>query len=361
MNHTTTNSTFPTLGFTVWWSLAGIRVPHDTLAATLTTYGFTGFVPTRPSHHIALRRALTALLRGGTTRTLPEEDEADASRLFLRTIPERAKGQLVFAVIHENVDFRALGLAHATSLRVRLDKKSGLVTITSQERGDIYAPPAEATPTGDGIVAVDDHATAFADALRPFWRKYKDLHIAADLSRMMREIVCGDLIPRARRRTTPSTPSTPTLQAVSLRPGGGLYFVPGDKRDILERLEQMLDTLPTDGIHAPFFVAQALLDEAKAKGQMARAVHEGFLSEIQTLETDLAQLAQTDTNKPATLAGRLTAYRQVKAKLSMYADLLGMQQSDVLHQLQALHHRVAQLLAVDDPSESTTPLFSSAA
>lgn len=359
MNHTTTNPQFPTLGFTVWWSLAGIRVPHDTLTAALNTYGFKGVSPARPSYHIALRRALTALLRGNHTLRA-DEDEADTSRLFLRTIPERSKGQLVFAVIHENVDFRALGLEHATSLRVRLDKKEGLVTITTQERGDIYTPPANATGTGDGIIAVDDGALAFAEALRPFWRQYKDLHIATDLSRMMRDIVCGDLIPRASRRSQGARSVHDPLQAMSLRPGGGLYFIPGDKRDTLERLEQLVYALPTDGNHLPFFVAQALLDEAKAKGQMARAVHEGFLSELQGLQTDLERLTETDNNKQATLSTRLLAYRKVKAKADMYADLLGMQQADVLQQVNALQQRVTALLTADSDADST-PLFEAAA
>jgi hypothetical protein len=364
MNYTTATpaQNLPTLGYTVWWSLAGIRVPHDTLAATLDACGFKAFLPARPSYHIALRRALTALVRGTHTLPTPGADEADTSRAFLRTIPERANGQLVFAIIHENVDFRALGLAHQTSLRVRLDKKHGFITITSQERGDIYAPPTDATALGDGIIAIDDDVAPFADALRPHWCRYKDLHIAADLSRMMREIVCGDLIPRTPRRVATRTQATKNeLHAVSLRPGGGLYFVPGDKHDTLERLETLINALPTDGIHTPFFVAQALLDEAKAKGQMARAVHDGFLSEIQGLQTDLSHLTETDSNKPATLAGRLLAYRKIKEKAGMYADLLGMQQADVLQQLQSLQQRVAHLLTADDPPASASPLFSSAA
>jgi hypothetical protein len=364
MNYTTLTPTptLPALGYSVWWSLAGIRVPHSRLATALDSCGFKAFLPARPSYHIALRRALTALVRGTHTLPTPDIAEADSSRAFLRTIPERANGQLVFAIIHENVDFRALGLAHQTSLRVRLDKKHGFITITSQERGDIYAPPADTTALGDGIIAIDDDVTPFADALRPHWRHYKDLHIAADLSRMMREIVCGDLIPRTPRSVGARTQATKNeLNAVSLRPGGGLYFVPGDKRDTLERLETLIETLPTDGVHAPFFVAQVLLDEAKAKGQVARAVHDGFLSEIQGLQTDLSRLSETDSNKPATLASRMLAYRKIKEKAGMYADLLGMQQADVLQQLQTLQQRVAQLLAATDPSEETAPLFSAAA
>src|SRR5690606_16474764 len=140
VNYTTSTShpSLPVLGYTVWWSLAGIRVRHDALAAALDSHGFRAFLPPPPSDHIALRRALTALLRGNPGRSASDEDEAETSRAFLRTIPERAHRQLVFAVIHESVDFMALGLEHQTSLRLRLDKQSGVVTVTSQERGDIY-------------------------------------------------------------------------------------------------------------------------------------------------------------------------------------------------------------------------------
>src|SRR6201999_584163 len=101
--------------------------------------------------------------------------------------------------------------------------------------------------------------------------------------------------------------------------GGGLYFVPAARGDDLQRLRALIEDLPTDEVHEPYFVIQPVLDEAHAKGHLARAAHAGFLDELSTMHTDLERLTASKTPAPESVAARLIAYRDTLAKLDTYA------------------------------------------
>src|SRR5260221_14198712 len=71
----------PLIGYTVFWRLAGIRVPHTELATAVATAGFTGFLPEPPSPRKALRRAIEAWISaragGGGGLALESDDEGE--------------------------------------------------------------------------------------------------------------------------------------------------------------------------------------------------------------------------------------------------------------------------------------------
>ena len=155
------------------------------------------------------------------------------------------------------------------------------------------------------------------------------MHISGDLSRMVRAIVAS-------------------LQAVSLRKEGGLYFVPLTHRPELERLRQLVAQLPTQHGGQPFVCALPVPDLASTKKQMARAAHAGFLDEVGSLRMDLQRFVAGDPAKirPKTVAERLVQYKKIRAKAQTYADLLDMQRGDIETQLAALEGQASAMLEI---------------
>src|SRR5690606_22707155 len=68
-------SDLPLLGFVVWWSLSGLRVPHPHLVSAMRSAGFGAYVPHAPSYPKALRRALQAWVSYQAEPLDPWEDE----------------------------------------------------------------------------------------------------------------------------------------------------------------------------------------------------------------------------------------------------------------------------------------------
>ena len=143
----------PLIGYTVFWRLAGIRVPHADLTTAVATADFSAHLPEPPSPRKALRRAIEAWLAdravagGGPSLALDEEDEGEDDEYHLsasggHSIQQRAlvrpindKEWLVFVIVAEAVDLAGLGLSYGTNLRVLYHKASGGIAITTDAEG----------------------------------------------------------------------------------------------------------------------------------------------------------------------------------------------------------------------------------
>jgi hypothetical protein len=91
------------------------------------------------------------------------------------------------------------GVVTLTDLRIQLHNKTGQMICTSQTTGRIESY---------------HESQQVAAELQPYWREFKDLHVACDLSEMTRRNI-------------------DSLQATALRRAGGIYFDPKGKRDEL--------------------------------------------------------------------------------------------------------------------------------
>ena len=328
----------PLIGYTVFWRLAGIRVPHAELTTAVATAGFTGFLPDPPSPRKALRRAIEAWIAdravGGASPTLAtdnDEDEceddddfpASHSRLQQRALvrPINDKEWLVFVVVAEAVDLTSLGLSYGTNLRVLYNKASGGIAITTDAEG---VPSLEADAQGRRLT----------DAFLPYWQEYRTLHISGDLSRMMRQ-------------------SVGALQSVCLRPNGGLYFVPVGQADALQRLGSLIETLPVAGERAPFVCAQGVLNRPEAVRKFSHALYEGLVDELNTLASDLARLtaARAGSVKVTTVEARLASYRHVRDKVELFTDILARRKGHLLERLEILTERARAVLLGDTIAE----------
>jgi len=250
---------------------------------------------------VALRRALAEWIKTKqrTARTLQlqpgdedqEENGGGRRRTLIRVIDRAGSEHLVYALVAEDIDFSALGLSYGTALRILLNKKTGEMICTTD---------------AEGVIDAQRESQQLADELMPYWRRYRDLFIARDLSQMMREIVDG-------------------MNAVSLRQAGGVYFVPEGERDSLLRLRRLIAGIPQVAEPRAYVCTLGVPDAVEAKRGLSKAVHAGLLDEINSLRGDLGRLSESgDRLREKTIAQRLVIYKQLKAKAEMYQDLLGM-------------------------------------
>ena len=334
-------SQLPLIGFTVLWRLEGIRVSHPDLGQALQASGFEKYLPDPPTPRVALRRALAEWIKTKqqTARTLLlqmcDEDQdkngGGRRRTLIRVIDRAGSEHLVYALVAEDVDFSMLGLSYGTALRILLNKKTGEM---------ICATDAE------GVIDAQRESQQLTDELMPYWRQYRDLFIARDLSQMVREIIDG-------------------MNAVSLRQAGGVYFVPESEREALFRLRQLVAGIPQSSGPGAFVCALGVPDAIEARRGLSRAVHAGLLDEINSLRGDLGRLGESgDRLREKTIAQRLIIYKQLKAKAEMYQDLLGMQQDQVRAGIAGLEREALNLISADDIpltsmiSHTSAPLFS---
>ena len=310
-----TAATLPLLGHTVSWRFSGIELPHDDFARRLGAAGFARAVPKPPTARAALRRALIAWIgdraRAGAGPALGwDADELDdagggtAQRALIRVINRRGGEWLVFALVAEDVDLVALGLSYGTSLRFLLEKATARLVCT-----------ADATGEADAVL----ESAQLEAALQPYWRRYRAVLVAADVSRAVRAVVDG-------------------LGAVSLRHGGGYYFVPDSRRDELARLRHLVADLPTRPGHEPFLLALPQVDAPAARRQLAQAAHADFMADLGAMDADLQRFldAPEGTVRPRTIAGRLAACKALRIKADAYAELLGMRRERIVAQLAGL-------------------------
>jgi uncharacterized protein DUF6744 len=315
-------SQLPLVGYTVFWRLAGIRVALPDLSQPMAATGFSKYLPDPPTPRVALRRALAQwirekelLARVNQTEVDEESEEEENSglrrRTLIRVINRSGSEHLVFALVAEDVDFSVLGLTYGTALRILLHKKTGEMICTTDTKGQIDARRESRQVTAE---------------LKPYWKQYRDLFIARDLSEMMREIICG-------------------MNAVNLRQGGGVYFIPAGERDSLVRLRQFLADIPKHPELEPFICALGVPDAVETRRNLSKAVHAGLLDEIRSLQAELKRLGQGGERvRENTITQRLLIYQRLKAKAEMYQDLLDMQQDQVRLSISALETEARNFL-----------------
>jgi len=309
----------PVVGHTVLWRLHGLRVKHDQLKDALDRAGFLEFLPDPPTPRKSLRRALQAWVvaraRAAQARQViaQQTNPDEAKRTLIRVINRAGCEHIVFALVMEDVDYKALGLNYATDLRIQLHKKTGQMICTTQTTGRIESY---------------HESQQVAAELQPYWREFKDLHVACDLSEMVRRIINS-------------------LQATALRRAGGVYFVPKGKRDELVRLREMVAGLP----HLedqPFVCAFGVPDLQETKTQMTQVLHAGMLDEVAGLRADLRRLIAEGTNvREDTVITRLAAFQSVRAKAQVYADLLGLRLDRMRAEIGELETQARRLLLHD--------------
>jgi hypothetical protein len=331
----------PILGHLIWYGLAGVRVDRTTLLRLLTQHGFGGFAPEPPTDKLALQRALREWIRqrGTTQRHIGDDEDETATRALIRPINKRRAKYSVFAIVAEEVDFSLLGLFHGTSMRILLEK------LEPEERAQ-RQPKLICTTDAIGEIAAENEARQVTDELRPIWETYRHLYLSEDLGRMMRAIVEG-------------IPNT-----IRTRKGGTVYFVPSSEKPTLLAFKQLIESLPVDpgSIYAPHLIMVPIVDEAHARQELARAVHIGFVADLEALDKDLDDLrSKVKHVSPDAIARRLDKFKTVRDRARTYATLLSLQQETIAEKIDALHQKATAMLTENDDEPLPEALVSVAA
>ena len=338
----------PLLGYTVQWSLRGVQIEHDELVKALAGCGFARYAPDPPTPRKALRRAIESWVLGRSraghgailSKHYSQDDEQgdEAQRqgqgrrqqVLVRTINQRDSEYLVFALVLEEADLQALGLSYGTDLRVLLRKSDLSIAITATASGRI-----DAGRSGGPTPPV-------AAELPEYWARYRNLHTAEDLSRLVCQIVRG-------------------MEALSLLAGGGTYFVPTSAGESLGHLRTLMGKLEAASaagtgrasgaggtgtrVGSSFLLTLGVPDAQATRRSLSRAAHTSFMDELAVLHTDLQRFtaAPEGTVKEKTVRDRLLQYKEMHARAEMYAALLDMQKDQITNSLRELE---AQALAI---------------
>ena len=321
------------LGYVVNWRLMNIRVQEADLKAALERAGFSNHLPAPPSPRKALRRALEAWISERTQQRTGiaqvrnssptnDDDENQKETTLIRVINKAGAEHLVFGIVSENVDFNKLGLSYGTQLRILLHKKTGEILCTTDAAG---------------VISAQNESTQVTNELIPYFNEFRHLFFTEDLSKMVHGIVTS-------------------MNAVSLRKEGGIYFVPNAERQQIELAKELIASLPTTADEQPYLFALPVTNTEIAKADVALAIHYGFLDELRTMASDLDRfaLAEPGTVKPETIANRLLQYKYVKEKVGMYATLLSMQQDNIVKGLEALTSKAQTIVLGKSPSSTQT-------
>jgi hypothetical protein len=316
----------PLLGKIVFYSLAGVRIPHADLQTALAAAGFGAFLPDPPTARKAMTRAIGAWVEARAVqgqgpaltsdRTAASGPDDEAERAIVRIVNRKADAQMAFVLVEERVSFKRLGLRHGTALRVILAK--------DPRQKQFYC-----TTTAAGLAAQQE-ANQVTQELGPYFTQYTGLLLPEDLSKMMRAILAR-------------------LDAVSLRRGGGIYLIPQAHEAALGRLETLIRALPHQAGTHPYCTLLPVVDEVAARQGLSAAVFDGLLAEIAAARVELQRSmdAAPGTVKPETVAKRQAEITLLQTKIGIFATLVSGQQARLVQECQELQHAALQVLVSD--------------
>lgn len=147
---------------------------------------------------------------------------------------------------------------------------------------------------------------------------------------------------------------TGTLQGLTARESGGVYFVSKAKMPELDKMEKWLMALTNRGELTINMTRTQLVDEVRTKGEIGR-IFEAEIKEASTeLETYVKEAMEVDTGKAhqKSVNARLRRIEALKGKLEEYKGIAEGQYASLKGQIDDLEGKVMLLKMEDDGSEA---------
>lgn len=270
------------IGDIIFWQLADARVEHSTLEAIWRQAQFdVGLLPEAPSAERALKQAVREAQVGRRDRMI---------RLGLES-----ESQIVFAVVREHRDDNG-NLSYAQEARVVLDRSTE--TLTS----DWYEHEAVKTIfAGYGVL--------------------RTTHTSDDVRRAVVRALAE-------------------WAAVTLREGGGVYWVPSPYAQQLRSLQSAIEKLGHSRVHLlPVHQSQ---DAGRSLGVIATASLEAELAQLQA---EIAAFVSSPPERTSTLQRRFESFEALRNRARLYRSILSVQVTDLDAQLDQMVATVDSLLA----------------
>ena len=327
---------FKLLGYTVVFSLKGLEVDTATMESLLIPLDRTlddGTVKEAKNLlpevrvHTRLKRAILRWMREQATNnkeSLGIEDKDEKG--MLRAITSGSTADILcYAIVSEKRDLDEWGLSYLTNVRIFYNQLADTIIVNKGKGQDMTYDPN------------------LQQSFLPFWDKYRDIYVAEDIGRLVPRIIA-------------------TLQSASMKDGGGTYFVPYEQRAALQVLKDIVELqIPTapNQKREVNLTAVPVIDRPSTKRNMATLAFKAMEAEIEAMQKDLERFIEEvqtpvkdrktgevkkdkDGNikytkvRQETINDRIKAYGQTKAKVQIFKERLGLQESDLLAKLAEL-------------------------
>lgn len=327
---------FKLLGYTVVFSLKGLEVDTATMEDLLTpldrpldngTIKYAKDLLPEVRVHTRLKRAILRWMRDQATtnkESLGIEDKDEKG--MLRAITRGSTADILcYAIVSEKRDLDQWGLSYLTNVRV------------------FYNQPGDTIIVNKGVGQDMTYNQVLQDSFLPFWEKYRDVYVAEDIGRLVPRVIA-------------------TLQSASMKDGGGTYFVPYEQRATLQTLKDIVELqIPTapNQEREVNLTAIPVIDRPSTKKNMATLAFKAMEAEIEAMQKDLERFIEEvqtpvrdrktgevkkdkDGNikytrvREDTITDRIKAYGQTRAKVQVFKERLGLQESELLARLAEL-------------------------
>lgn len=288
------------LGHLVWFGVAETSVRHADLEAKLKAGGLERFTPAAPRDDDVFRRTFY----NGQRRHLETDDPEVFENLLVREVGRR-DGVIVKRIVVETVDTSGHKLGYREAVDIRFD---------STKPDEMLVKPL-----GD-----DENSRAW-DLASVLAAEYRDARGCVD-ARAVREIIRQVL---------------GAAMATSLRPGGGLYFVPMDFVELLDGLEAVANGLPGSMVHSV-----PLVDDEKQRDLVRRALEAETVDEIDRIVDEITAIVRSGKKVSMKQWSAFTArHRAVNERTKQYSGLLEQTLEDTDDRLRILGMEMANLLS----------------
>jgi hypothetical protein len=269
------------LGDLVWWALSDAAVSRITLESIWAGAQLAReLLPEPPTAEKALRLAVRTCQVGQAEHLIRlAKDEGD---------------ELVYAVVREHQPGDGT-LSYTQEARVGLNRVAGSLT-------------------------TDAPAHSIVRAMEEAFQTHLSVHTADDIRRML-------------VRTLRS------FAAVTLREGGGVYWVPRSYADDVRRLEQAVAQMGTSKLS--LVPVHHTAQGSRTLGEVARGSIE---AELAALKQEMQAFEVDPPERPSTLERRLEMFEGVRSRAQLYRDILRVQVEDLEAQLDSMAAKVQQML-----------------
>lgn len=269
------------LGDVIFWQLADARVGRTTLERLWKDAGLDlALLPEEPTAERALKQAVREAQVGRRDALI---------RLGLDS-----ESELVFAAVREHRDDEG-NVTYHQEARIHLERSTERLTSDAQEHEIVQA-----------ILAA--------------YGVLRTTHTADDVRRAI-------------------VKALGSWAAVTLREGGGIYWVPSVYAAELRRLQTAIEKIGSSRVHVlPVHQSQ---DADRALGEIATASLEAELAQLQA---EIAAFVTTPPDRVSTLERRLDAFAALRDRAKLYRNVLSIQATDLDVQLDRMTATVEGLL-----------------
>jgi hypothetical protein len=269
------------LGDLVWWTLSDAAIDRATLEAKWTTAGLPlDLLPEAPTAEKALKTAVREAALGQPDRLI--------------RLGKETEQEVVFAVVREH----------------RLP--DGSVNYTQEAK--------LAMDRSSEVISSDQPSHDLVTLIRNSFTRLRATHSPDDI-----------------RRTVVRT--LHSFAAVSLRDGGGIYWVPKTYAEKTRQLQSAVEQIGSSTVY--LLPVHDTADAARTLGTVAKGALE---DELAGLQQEIQGFLLAPPDRPSTLVRRFDAFDALRMKAQLYKDILKVQVDDLDKQLSEMTNAVETLL-----------------